>query len=135
MLTSSGSRAGPTRPSACPRQSLEQLRRVAHEACRLLHGLSFVLAELDLLAVLALVSLHAVDSREPHGGLDALFLPRRGAVRVLMEKESPVNHLVPVQLVHKVQVHQCPDFVSSDDVWVSLRVVESLPRAPPGAHR
>ena len=49
---------------------------------------------------------------------------------MLVEEQSASFNLLGVEAAHELQVHSCPDDLSSHDFGVALEVVQSLPRAP-----
>ena len=91
------SRASPVVPAlASSAESIEKTRSVAEESSRLLDGLPFVLAVLNLLAVLTLISANTRDFGKIKQRLDARLIPRTGSVGMFMQEESAFGNLVSV---------------------------------------
>ena len=108
-------------------QRLGDSAPVAQEARRFLDGLTFVHAEHNLCAVLALVGVHECHAWGLRKALNRCFMPRGGTGGVLVEEQPPGLYLLNEDAYHEVQMHACAYQLATYHFRVSLAVVQRLP--------
>ena len=89
-----------------------------------------------LSSVLALVALDHFNTRDESESSHALQLPRRCILGMLMEKISPIENLVQVQLRNELHVGACLNIGLPHFFWtICPRPIEMLPGREVGTHR
>ena len=103
MLSTLGPTACSPRSSASLLELPRKLRGIAHEGRRLLDGILV----LSVTPVETLITCGSDDTWLIQQLLDHILLPRCRICRVLMEKVSPIPHLLTVELNKEGQMFNC----------------------------